>query len=427
MKINNFINTLFFLMLISNFTAKSQNNNDILSNNTFNKNINTALLHKINNPLSYPIIRLNSNEKLHLNFDDFNTDLQEYYYTLIHCNSDWTQSNLMQSEYIDGFFDSRIENYEFSFNTIQKYTNYQLVFPEENLQPILSGNYIISVFINNNPDEVVLQQRFMILDEKISVSAKVKRSTIIDERLYKQEVDFNINHGGMYIANPYSDIKVVVKQNNREDNAINNLKPLFVKHDHFVYDYEQVNTFEAGNEYRYFDIKSIRYQSEKIKDIKFDSNEIYVELFSDFSRSFNEYISLPDINGNFLINKQEAWNSDTESEYVNVKFSLLENRKVSYGDLYVIGRFTDWVVKDKYKLIWNENTRKYECNTLLKQGYYNYLYILMDNFNKKTDLSFIEGSHYQCKNEYYIYVYLRDLGKTYDQLIGYLKTSSDLF
>ena len=427
MKINNFINTLFFLMLISNFSAKSQNNNDILSNNTFDKNIHTALLHKLNDPLSYPIIRLNSNEKLHLNFDDFTTDLQEYYYTLIHCNSDWTQSNLMKSEYIDGFFDNRIENYEFSFNTLQKYTNYQLVFPEENLKPVLSGNYIISVFINNNPDEVVLQKRFMILDEKISISAQVKRSTIIDERQYKQEVDFNINHGSMYIANPYSDIKVVVKQNNRDDNVINNLKPLFVKHDHLVYDYEQVNSFEAGNEYRYFDIKSIRYQSERIKDIKFDSNEIYVELYSDFSRSFNEYISLPDINGNFLINKQEAWNSDTESEYVNVKFSLLENRKISYGDIYLIGRFTDWNIKDKYKLIWNKKTRKYECNTLLKQGYYNYLYILMDSTNKKTNLSFIEGSHYQSKNEYYIYVYFRDLGKTYDQLIGYLKTSSDLF
>ena len=194
-----------------------------------------------------------------------------------------------------------------------------------------------------------------------------------------------------------------------------------------LYDYEYENSFEAGNEYRYFDSKSIRYQSERIKDITTDSNYINVELFSDISRSFNEFISLPDLNGNFLISKQEAWNSEIEAEYVNVQFSLLENRKLSYGNLYLIGRFTDWEIKDKYKLIWNENTRKYECNTLLKQGYYNYLYIFKDNSNNKTNLSFIEGSHYQCKNEYYIYIYFRDIGKTYDQFIGYLKTSSDLF
>ena len=427
MKIYNFINTLFLLMLISNFTANSQNNNSILNNSIKDQYIHTTLLHKKDEPLSYPIIRINSKEKLQLSFDDFNTDFRDYYYTIIHCNSDWTVSDLMQSEYINGFFDGRIENYEFSFNTTQKYTNYQLVFPEDNLQPILSGNYIISVFINNNPDEVVFQKRFMILEEKISVTAQVKRATIIDERLYKQEVDFIVNHGDMYIANPYSDIKIVVKQNNREDNAINNLKPLFVKQNHLVYDYEQENTFEAGNEYRYFDTKSIRYHSERIKDITIDSNNIMVELFTDISRSFNEFITLSDLNGNFLIKKQEAWNSDTESDYVKVKFSLIENRKISYGNIYLFGRFTDWDLKDEYKLIWNESTRKYECITLLKQGYYNYLYILEDNSNKKTNLSFIEGSHYQCKNEYYIYVYFRDIGKTYDQLIGYLKTSSDLF
>ena len=414
-------------MLISNFSAYSQNKKSKLNNNIFDKNLHTALLHKIDDPLSYPIIKLNSEEKLQLSFDDFNKDLRDYYYTIIHCNSDWIPSDLMQSEYIDGFFDNRIEDYEFSFNTLQKYTNYQLVFPEEYLRPILSGNYIISVFTNNNPNEIVLQKRFMIIDEKISVSALIKRSTIINERLYKQEIDFNINHGNMYISNPYSDIKVVVKQNNREDNAIYNLKPLFVKKNHLVYDYEQVNTFEAGNEYRYFDIKSIRYQSERIKDITIDSNNINVMLFTDVSRSFNEFISLSDINGNFLINKQEAWNSETEAEYVNVQFSLLENRKVSYGDLYLLGRFTDWLIKDEYKLIWNDTTRRYECNILLKQGYYNYLYTLKDNSNNETNLSFIEGSHYQCKNDYYIYVYFRDMGKTYDQLIGYLKSSSELF
>jgi len=412
---------LIFCVIFISLNANSQEDNIVY------KNIHTPLLHKQNNPLSYPIIKLNTEEKLQLSFDDFNTELQDYYYTIIHCNSDWTTSDLMQSEYINGFFENRIENYEFSFNTLQKYTNYQLVFPEEYLQPTLSGNYIISVFVNNNPKEIVLQKRFMILEEKISVSANVKRATIIEDRQYKQEVDFVINHGNMYIANPYSDIKVVLKQNNREDNSITNLKPLFVKQKQLIYDYEYKNSFEAGNEYRYIDIKSIRYQSERIKDITTDSNTINVELFSDISRSFNEFISLPDLNGNFLINKQEAWNSETEAEYVNVQFSLLENRKISYGDLYLIGRFTDWDINENFKLHWNENTRKYECNTLLKQGYYNYLYVLKDNSNNKTNLSFIEGSHYQCKNEYYIYIYFRDIGKTYDQFIGYLKTSSDLF
>lgn len=427
MKNNNKYLLILFTVLISSFYSFGQEDNVVFENEILNTNILTPLLHTENNPMSNPIIHLGTEEKLQLSFDDFSEDLQDYYYTIVHCNSDWTLSDLMQSEYIDGFFENRIEDYEFSFNTLQKYTHYNLVFPENYLKPLLSGNYIIKVFVNNNPKDVVLTRRFMVLDEKLNISSNVKRATLIDDREYKQEIDFTISHSNVYVANPYSDIKVVIKQNNREDNSITNLQPLFVKQDQLIYDYESENTFEAGNEFRHFDIKSIRYQSERIKEISSDSNNINVKLLTDISRSFEEFISIPDINGEFLINKQEAWNSETEAEYIKVNFSLLENRKISYGDIYLIGRFTDWKIKEDYKLQFNEISRRYECIALLKQGYYNYLYIVQDHSNKQTNLTFIEGSHYQTKNDYYIYVYYREIGKNYEQLIGFKRTSSELF
>ena len=407
--------------------AFSQTDNSIKENKVFNENINTVQLYQNGDPLSYPIIYLNSQTKLNLNFDDFNEEIQEYNYTIIHCNTDWTPSDLMQSEYIDGFFENRIEDYEFSFNTLQKYTNYNLLFPEEYLSPTISGNYIISVFTNKSPNKVVLNRRFMVLEEKLNISTNIKRATLINDRSYKQEIDFTINHPNLFISNPYTDIKVVLRQNNREDNSIKNLQPLFIKTDQLIYNYESKNTFEAGNEFRHFDTKSIRYQSERIRKITEENNNINVILFHDISRSFEEYLSIPDLNGNFLINKQEAWNTKTEAEYVKVHFSLLENRRISYGNIYLIGRFTDWKIDEKYKMIFNENTRRYECNSLLKQGYYNYLYLLKENESNRTSLSFIEGNHYQTKNDYYIYIYYREIGTNYDQLIGYIKTSSELF
>ena len=426
MKFFNYI-FLFFFTLNTFFSQLfSQQTDSILKNNIYNSNIHTVLIHPEKNPLAYPIIHLGTEEKLQISFDDFNEELKDYYYTIIHCNSDWTPSDLMQQEYINGFFENRIEDYEFSFNTQQQYTHYNLLFPQEYLKVNLSGNYIIKVY-NYQNNKVVLTKRFMVLDEKINISTHVKRATLIDEREYKQEIDFIINHSNIYFSNPYTDLKVIIKQNNREDNYIDDLKPLFIKKDQLIYNYESENTFEAGNEYRHFDIKSIRYQSERVKEITEDSNSINVSLFTDISRSFEGFISTPDINGNFIIEQQEAWNSEIEAEYVNVTFSLLENRKITYGDLYLLGRFTDWNIKEEYQLTFNENRRKYECSSLLKQGYYNYIYALKDNSSNKTNLSFVEGSHYQTKNEYYIYVYYREIGKNYDQLIGYIKTSSDLF
>ena len=360
-----------------------------------------------------------------LSFDDFSKELQEYYYTIIHCDANWNDSELMQSEYIDGFFEQRIEDYEFSFNTVQEYTHYSLVFPDKNLKPILSGNYIILVYKNNNPDNIALTKRFMILDNKVNIQASINRSMIIEERNHKQQVKFTIDHTNLVISNPYSDVKVLIKQNNREDNHIENLIPEFVKKDKLVYNFLDNNIFYGNNEFRNFDIKSIRYQSERIKSIDSDSNNIDVNLYTDISRSFEEYFSNPDLNGNFFIHKQEAWNSDIEAEYVNVNFSLLSNRETTYAEIYILGRFTDWKIDPKYKLEYNREKRRYEASIFLKQGYYNYMYVLKDDSKNQNNSSFIEGSHYESNNDYYIYVYLNEKGSSYDQLIGYYKTKSD--
>ena len=298
------------------------------SNKIFSRNIKTALLYSGENQLSYPIMYLNSDEKLTLSFDDLDADIKDYYYTIIHCNSDWTESDLIQSEYINGFFSYPLIDYEFSFNTIQQYTHYNLNFPEQNIKPTLSGNYILKIFLQGNPDTTILTKQFYILEERVSISAVVKQATLIGERNYKQEIDFSIHHEKLYIANPFSDIKVIVKQNNREDNSISNLTPLFVRNDHLIYDYETENTFNGNNEFRHFDIKSIRYLSDRIREMDTDSTQTNIYLYSDVSRPFIQYTTIPDLNGEFLIKKQEAWDSETEAEYVNVHFSLLADRKI---------------------------------------------------------------------------------------------------
>ena len=414
-----------FILVIIQANANIIDLDIVYNNKIYNDSIYTTQLHINGDPLSYPIINLNSETKIKLSFDDFHSELQEYYYTIIHCDASWRNSQLMQSEYIDGFFEQKIEDYEFSFNTLKTYTHYSLIFPNENLKPIISGNYIIAVYKSNNLNDIVFTKRFMILENKVNIEASINRSMIIEERNYKQQVKFSINHNNLVISNPYSDIKVLIKQNNRNDNYITNLIPEFVKKDKLVYNFLDNNIFYGNNEFRNFDIKSIRYQSERIQSINSDSNLIYVNLFTDISRSFDEYFSHPDLNGNFFIKKQEAWNSDIEAEYVNVYFSLLENREISYADIYIIGRFTDWNIDPKYKLKYNSEKRRYEVSIFLKQGYYNYAYILKNKTDNKTSSSFIEGTHYESNNDYYIYVYHRENGSSYDQLIGYYKTKSD--
>ncbi len=393
----------------------------IYKNETFNRQIKTVLCHNTIDELSLPIINLNSAEQLLISFDDLDTDIKDYYFTIIHCKSDWTASDLMQSEYIDGFTDEPITNYEFSFNTLQKYSHYSFNFPTKELKPLLSGNYVFKIYEQGG--ETIAFKRFMVLETMLTIKAEVRRATLVDDRKTKHEIDFIIKHPNITIADPFSDIKVTIKQNNRGDNAITDLKPLFVKNNELIYDYQEDNTFWGNNEFRHFDIKSLRYQSERIKEIIFDSTYHHVYLFNDRKRPYDRYSIEPDINGKFLIKSQEGWKSSIEADYAFVHFTLPVDH-ISYGELYVIGEFTNWQLEASNKLKYNADKIQYEASIYLKQGYYNYHYALKDTTTNRVDVSFIEGTHYQTRNDYYIYVYYRAVGDRYDRFVGFLKTSS---
>ena len=439
MKIYNFILSLYFISILISSCWSSKEISEELNttkemliiekeidlkeikyeNQIFNNKIKSVVCNKNKLDLSLPIINLSSNDVLTIHFDDLDGDRKDYYYNIIHCNSNWEKSDLIESEYLDGFYTNSISDYEFSFNTVQKYTHYMFEFPNQNVKPKVSGNYIFQIFEENK--NIVLTKRFMVLDNKVVIDSKIRRATLADFRATRHEIDFSINYNNVNIADPYSEITVHIKQNNSEENIITDLHPLFVKNQKLIYDYESENTFLGNNEFRHFDFSSLRYQSDRISEIKFDSiNNVY--LFNDHKRTFNQYSIEPDINGNFLIRTQEGWNPNNEADYAYVHFTL-EIEEISNQEIYLLGSFSDWKLDKEFKLLYNKETQKYETRLLLKQGYYNYQYALSNN-DAKENINFIEGNHYQTRNDYYIYVYYRPVGARYDQLVGYSKSSS---
>ena len=430
--------TCFFLILliaigckskkdftVNNLTIKEENSTTISEDSILNHNIKTVLLHKKEDNLSLPIINLNSDEILKLSFDDLNNELKKFYITIEHYNSDWQKSNLIKSEYISGFFKDEIINYEYSFNTLQDYIHYQYFFPSGNLKPLISGNYKLKVF--DSYGDTLIAKRFMILENKVNIKLNIKKATLSSDRKTKHEIDFTINHPNLSISDPFSQINVIIKQNNKDDNAINNLKPIFIRNNQLIYDYNEENTFLGNNEFRHFDIKSLRYFSDRIKNIESDSLGYNVSLFEDYKRTYNNYSIEPDLNGKFYIKSQEARNSDYEAEYVNVTFKL-KSEFIKDGNIYIIGELTDWRLNKNYQLEYDFNKKLYTKEVYIKQGYYNYHYAINDTTYKYYDVFTIEGSHYQTRNSYEIYVYYKGNSDRYEKLIGFTKAlSKELF
>jgi len=385
----------------------------------YKPNIKTVLFYREGFVLTSPIINLNTDEKLVLKFDDLEGNNKRMRYTFIHCDAYWKPSDLQPNEYLTGFYEDDITEYKYSFNTLQKYTHYTLTIPGENMKPVMSGNYLLKVYMEDEPTNVVLTRRFMIVDPRVTVTAIVNQPTVVEYRNYKQEVDFSIDKTGYTVNNPYQDLKVIIQQNGRWDNAIRNLKPLYIKGDILDYNYEDKNVFSGGNVFRYFDIKSMNAYTEFIAHQVKDSIGYEVFLKEEQRKTFRVFVSQKDLKGRMFIKSDDNVNdSDIESEYVYVHFFLKYEAPFQDGGVYILGGLTDWSYSKEAKMDYNYEWKGYTATLYLKQGYFNYQYVFLENGKQVGDETQIEGSHYETDNEYTIYVYHREQGENYDVLIG---------
>ncbi len=416
---------IILITLISNYSYSQEDSVEYFNNNflryqdyTYKENIKTVQLYRKGWELSYPIMKLNSSNKLILSFDDIDTEFKDYYYKLIHCDANWNPSDLSEQEYLYGFTENQIFEYDYSFNTTIDYIHYELTIPNKDVRPILSGNYLLKVYEDYDEENLALTKRFYVLKEEVTIEAEANRAVAVDKRNSSQEIDFTIKHYGYRIDDPYTNLKVIVSQNMRMDNAVKDLKPLFIRDKELIYNYEDKNVFDAGSEFRNFDIKSIRYQSEYIKEVKYLNPYYNVLLYNDIIRRFRVYFYDQDLNGKRFINKQEAQNSNTEADYVYVHFTLPMDIPVIDGNIHVFGELTDWNFTNENQMKYNFEEKRYEIRMLLKQGYYNYQYVFVKDGQTKGDVGFIEGNHWETENDYLIFVYNRNFSGRHDELVG---------
>ncbi len=259
----------------------------------------------------------------------------------------------------------------------------------------------------------------MITEKKVQVNADVIRPVLSLYRDNSQQINISVNCTSFPLDDPYSDIKLVVLQNGRWDNALTGLKPLFDKNGVLDYNYQMENVFPAGKEFRWFDIKSLRYQSPYIRSVDFENDSYHVYLFPDEDRSRKPYFYEEDLNGKYYIEIQEEDNNDTDADYVNVYFEYPYKTPLYEGNFYILGGLTNWGFSDKNKMVYDVNSQSYKLKLLLKQGYYNYYISSALTPDSPGELNYSEGNNYETENDYVVLVYYTDKRKYFDRLIGY--------
>ena len=356
------------------------------------------------------------NDPFEIQFDDLYGNEANYYYEIVHCNYDWKHSDLSKNEYLQGFDGIRIQEYTNSLNALQLYSHYRIGFPNKNTQLLVSGNYMIKIL--NEDREVVFSRKLMIYENLVTVPMQIKRPRTLNDVNFKQNLDFSIKSPNLLFQSPLQNVKVLLLQNGKLNEAITNIKPMFTIGNDLIYKYDTETQFWGGNEFLYFENKIIRASTNFIARVDASNGVYNTHLYTNEARTNKSYTYNPDANGNFVPLNANAGNNAIEADYSWVFFTLSAPSFYEKKNIYINGMFNNYALSDEFKMDYNQEKGMYEKAIMIKQGFTNYQYVVADG-NKKIDYeNAIDGNFWQTENNYFAIIYYRENNQRYDRIIG---------
>ena len=391
----------------------------------FDSNVRSLKVCLASNMYLPPVLMMNSDDRLLINFDYL--DYSEHYlrYSVTHCNADWQPSQLVESEYVSGFNYGDIEDYEQSEATYVHYYNYQFVLPNADMEFYVSGNYMLTVYEQEDPSKILFQTRFSLCEGKVSVFPQVTSRTDVEYNNRFQQVSFDVRYKPNQIKDPYSEFTCVVTQNSRQDNAVTVKRPMMVGVDYVTYDHNRDLIFPAGNEFRRFETVAAHNINMGVQAIRYYEPMYHAILRVDEPRNEIQYLYDKTQFGRFTIRNAEAYGENAlQADYMITHFTLDTGGKLNGGNVWLYGEFLEGYPASQAMMNYDASCGCYTADLLLKQGAYNYMYLWVPDGTTVGQTGKIEGDHYETVNEYLVKVYDRPMGERYDHLVGYGVTYS---
>ncbi len=390
-------------------------------------NIQNVKLNPVGNQLGYPIIRLHGSDQLELRFDDREGGVKSYSYSWELRNADWSPVMLSTMDYVRGFTQQRITTYRNASVALTRYTHYYTSLPDKSSGPSRSGNYLVKVFLNGDPSQVVFTRRVLVVEEKSAVNLQVLQP--FNNQLFTthQKLNFTVSTRNLNLMNAMQQINVCILQNFRWDNKKFGIRPTFIRQNNLEFNAEQDGVFASGKEWRWLDLRSFRLQSDRVDSARYDKTTTTVFVKTDQDRSAQRFVYYRDGNGMYFNETLDGLNPFWQGDYATVHFRYKPPGGMPFrNDLYLFGELTNWGKDTQARMVFNKESGLYETALWLKQGYYFYGFATKEGEGDRAyfNMDRTEGNYWEAENNYTILVYYRPIGGRADELIGYGSVNS---
>ncbi|WP_265129544.1 type IX secretion system plug protein [Chryseobacterium oranimense] len=385
-----------------------------LSGLVFGQNIQSIQLFNPQTNDETPVIKFG--EQLVLSFDDLTNASEIYRYTIKHYDRNWNDDNLFFTQFATGSLNGLLDQFQYSFNTLQAYTHYKLTFPNDKIQPKISGNFELIVY-KDSADRPLFKRRFYLVEDAATVALNISRIADAKNPNINQRVEVKATSKGGDLSSNVNSMTLNVMQNNNPNVVVNNLKPSATLGNQLLF--QQMNlTFPGNNEFYYFDNKNMNMAADMVSatELKDGVNQTYLHPVWAFPLNYQYQ---PDVNGAWYYRRNDLGlerNAEKEADYSWVYFSL-DSDPVD-KEIYVLGGFNDFKPSKENQMQYDAANKKYVAKIFLKQGFYNYILATKES-NGSLNFGEINGNFWQTENLYQAFLYYAPFGRNYDGLMGY--------
>lgn len=383
------------------------------------QDVGTVQIYPTGQEGSLPILQLNGTDSFSLEFDLIDQrgrTLSVYFY---HADRTWRR-DLSPSQYLESYQRDDITEYRISSGTQVPYVHYEYRFPNDAIQFLVSGNYVVRVTEQGDEEDVLLERAFFVTEQAGSLDFVTDR-VIVGGYGYPSIQPIAMLRPPSSTEGNVFNYNVCFVRNGRFDMARCSDRPSLMNQPVLEFYLEPEYSFEPEGAPYYLDLSNLR-SSPTVAAADFTESPYWIELEPDYARFGGVPVNQLLTGQTVVSDALRMADADIRAEYVLARFSYVppDDQRLD-GDVILTGSFNDWQYDPENALTWYPEDGRYETTLLIKQGQYEYRYITRD----RRAVTALRGNMPRPENQYAALVYYDDVSLSTDRLIAVRQTIAE--